>query len=87
MIFFFTLMLGQMYTLLNTFTDAVLVLRLEETAAGAAIGVAVSVLVLPTGTRATARAARSGFLHQLADLLDGCADHLRLRHQAPTCWP
>ena len=79
MIFFFTLMLGQMYTLLNTFTDAVLVLRLEETAAGAAIGVAVSVLVLPTGTRATARAARSGFLHQLADLLDGCADRLRLR--------
>ena len=86
MIFFFTLMLGQMYTLLNTFTDAVLVLRLEETAAGAAIGVAVSVLVLPTGTRATARAARSGFLHQLADLLDGCADRLRLR-RAPTCWP
>ena len=41
MIFFITLMLGQMYTLLNTFTDAVLVLRLEETAAGAAIGVAV----------------------------------------------
>ena len=78
MIFFITLMLGQMYTLLNTFTDAVLVLRLEETAAGAAIGVAVSIFVLPTGTRATARAARSGFLHQLADLLDGCADHLRL---------
>ncbi len=77
MIFFITLLLGQMYTLLNTFTDAVLVLRLEETAAGAAIGVAVSILVLPTGTRATARAARSGFLLQLADLLEGCADHLR----------
>lgn len=76
MIFFITLMLGQMYTLLNTFTDAVLVLRLEETAAGAAIGVAVSLLVLPTGTRATARAARAGFLRQLADLLDGCAGHL-----------
>jgi len=76
-LFFITLLLGQMYTLLNTFTDAVLVLRLEETVAGAAIGVAVSLLVLPTGTRATARAARSGFLLQLADLLDGCADHLR----------
>ena len=82
MIFFITLLLGQMYTLLNTFTDAVLVLRLEETAAGAVIGVAVSVLVLPTGTRATARAARSGFLHRLADLLDGCAEHLRLEHGA-----
>ena len=81
MIFFFTLMLGQMYTLLNTFTDAVLVLRLEETAAGAAIGVAVSVLVLPTGTRATARAARAGFLHQLADLLDGCAEHASAGHR------
>ncbi|HEV7172674.1 FUSC family protein [Pedococcus sp.] len=77
MIFFITLMLGQMYTLLNTFTDAVLVLRLEETAAGAAIGVVVSFLVLPTGTRATARAARAGFLRQLADLLDGCAVRLR----------
>ena len=82
MIFFITLMLGQMYTLLNTFTDAVLVLRLEETAAGAAIGVAVSIFVLPTGTRATARAARSGFLCHLADLLDGCADHLRLDRKA-----
>jgi hypothetical protein len=78
MIFFITLMLGQMYTLLNILTDAVLVVRLEETAAGAAIGVAVSLLVLPTGTRATARAARAGFLRQLADLLEGCADHLRL---------
>lgn len=77
MIFFITLMLGQMYTLLNTFTDAVLVLRLEETAAGAAIGVVVSLLVLPTGTRATARAARAGFLTQLADLLNGCASRLR----------
>jgi hypothetical protein len=82
MIFFITLMLGQMYTLLNTFSDAVLVLRLEETAVGAAIGVAVSFLVLPTGTRATARAARAGFLRQLADLLDGCAHHLR--HDADT---
>ncbi|GAA2746326.1 FUSC family protein [Terrabacter aerolatus] len=82
MIFFITLLLGQMYTLLNTFTDAVLVLRLEETAAGAVIGVLVSIFVLPTGTRATARAARSGFLGQLADLMDGCADHLRLDRNA-----
>lgn len=82
MIFFITLLLGQMYTLLNTFTDAVLVLRLEETAAGAVIGVVVSIFVLPTGTRATARAARSGFLGQLADLMDGCGDHLRLDRKA-----
>ena len=87
MIFFITLMLGQMYTLLNTFTDAVLVLRLEETAAGAAIGVAVSILVLPTGTRATARAARAGFLRPAGRPARRVRRPPATGTGTPTCWP
>ncbi len=76
MIFFITVMLGELYTLLHTFSDQVLLIRLEETAAGALIGVGVSLLVLPAGTRATLRIARRTFLASLADLLDACADRL-----------
>ena len=76
MIFFITVMLGELYTLLHTFSDQVLLIRLEETAVGALIGVGVSLLVLPAGTRATLRVARRTFLASLADLLDACADRL-----------
>lgn len=48
MIFFITLMLGELYALLGTFTVDLMVLRLEETVAGGLVGCAVSVLVLPT---------------------------------------
>ncbi|HET8601488.1 MAG TPA: FUSC family protein [Segeticoccus sp.] len=76
MIFFITIMLGQLYSLLHRFSAGLMVLRLAETAVGALIGVAVSLLVLPTGTRATARTARNAFLGQVADLLDGVTDQL-----------
>jgi uncharacterized membrane protein YccC len=76
MIFFITVMLGQLYTLLGTFSDELLALRLVETAAGAAIGILVSLLVLPAHSRATLRVARKSFLADLGDLLDGCAQSL-----------
>lgn len=76
MTFFITLMLGQLYTLLHTFTDQLLVVRLEETAVGAVVGLTVSLVVLPASTRATLRVARRAFLASLAALLDACADHL-----------
>ncbi|WP_328540251.1 FUSC family protein [Streptomyces sp. NBC_00344] len=50
MSFFVTAMLGLLYTLLNTYSFAVLVLRIEETALGAACGVIAAVLVLPVHT-------------------------------------
>ena len=76
MIFFITVLLGQLYTLLGTFSDELLALRLAETAAGAAIGILVSLLVLPAHSRATLREARKAFLADLADLLDGCGQSL-----------
>lgn len=77
MVFFITVMLGQLYTVLGTFSDRVLILRVEETAAGALIGIGVSLLVLPTHSRATLRLARQAFFTALADLLDDCAGTLR----------
>ncbi|MGA5699062.1 FUSC family protein [Peterkaempfera bronchialis] len=50
MSFFVTMMLGLLYTLLHTFSTAVLVLRIEETALGAACGLIAAVLVLPVDT-------------------------------------
>ena len=76
MIFFVTIMVSQMYSVLHEFSAGLLMLRLEETAAGAAIGVAVALLVLPTSTRDTVRAARSQYFTALADLLRVTAAHL-----------
>ncbi len=50
MSFFVTAMLGLLYSLLNTYSLAVLVLRIEETALGAACGVIAALLVLPVRT-------------------------------------
>ncbi|MDI5971347.1 FUSC family protein [Streptomyces sp. SL13] len=50
MSFFVTAMLGLLYTLLNTYSLAVLLLRIEETALGAACGVIAALLVLPVRT-------------------------------------
>jgi uncharacterized membrane protein YccC len=77
MIFFVTVMVSQMYSALHEFSAGLLVLRLEETAAGAAAGVAVALLVLPTSTRDTVRAAREQYFTALADLLRVTAAHLR----------
>ncbi|MEU0109801.1 FUSC family protein [Streptomyces sp. NPDC006251] len=50
MSFFVTAMLGLLYTLLHTYSLDVLVLRIEETALGAACGVVAAALVLPVRT-------------------------------------
>ncbi|MFJ9037075.1 FUSC family protein [Streptomyces sp. NPDC102406] len=50
MSFFVTAMLGLLYTLLNTYSLDVLVLRIEETALGAACGIIAAILVLPVRT-------------------------------------
>lgn len=73
MIFFITVLLGQLYTLLGTFSDGLLELRLLETVVGVFIGVLVALVVLPTHSWATMRQARRAFLTDLADLLNACA--------------
>lgn len=76
MIFFITIMVAQLYSVLNEFSDQLLVLRLEETAIGAAIGILVAVLVLPVSTTDTSRAARSNFYTALQELLEATAERL-----------
>jgi low affinity Fe/Cu permease len=73
MIFFITIMVAQLYSVLGEFSDALLYLRLEETAIGAAIGIAVAVLFLPLSTRDTVRQARNAMLSSLADALNAIA--------------
>ncbi|MDQ2846456.1 MAG: FUSC family protein [Actinomycetota bacterium] len=73
MIFGITIALGQLYSLLHTFSDQVLELRLAETIAGAVIGAVVGALVLPAGAMRTLRVARRQLLDGLAELLDDCA--------------
>lgn len=53
MIFWITTTLALLYGLLGEFSVGLLLVRLEETAAGATIGIVVAYLVLPTSTRRT----------------------------------
>lgn len=77
MIFFITIMVAQLYTVLHEFTPGLLVLRLEETAIGAAIGFLVALVVVPLSTRDTVRTARDNLFTALADLLTAAADRLQ----------
>ncbi|MBA8826792.1 hypothetical protein FHX42_004171 [Saccharopolyspora lacisalsi] len=76
MIFFITIMLAQLYTVLNQLSDQVMLLRLEETAIGAGIGIAVSLVVIPLSTKDTVRSARANFFADLAVLLRAAAHRL-----------
>jgi uncharacterized membrane protein YccC len=76
MIFFITIAVGQLYAVLHEFSDALLVLRLEETGIGAAVGLLVALFVLPLSTRDTVRTARDNLLTSLAELLLVVADRL-----------
>lgn len=76
MIFFVTIMVGQLYSVLHEFSDGLLVLRLEETAIGAAIGFGVALVVVPLSTRDTVRTARDNLLTALATLLTAAAQRL-----------
>lgn len=73
MIFFVTVMVGQLYSVLHEFSTDLLLLRLEETAVGAGIGFLVALVVTPLSTTDTVRSARDAVLNALADLLDTAA--------------
>ncbi|MFJ2632270.1 FUSC family protein [Streptomyces sp. NPDC087422] len=78
MIFFVTIMVSQLYTQLHEFSAGLLMLRLEETAIGAAIGIAVALVVLPTSTRDTVSSARGSYFAAVGELLHAAA--ARLEH-------
>ncbi|HEX7739626.1 MAG TPA: FUSC family protein [Marmoricola sp.] len=83
MIFFITLMLGELYGILHRFNDSVLLLRLAETAAGAAAGIAVSLVLMPSSPMRALIAARRSLLDHLAHLADGCAQRMRGEEHEP----
>jgi uncharacterized membrane protein YccC len=70
MTFWITTTLALLYGLLGQFSFGVLMLRIEETAIGAVIGVAVAILVLPTHTRTTIRTDSRTFLTDLSALIE-----------------
>jgi uncharacterized membrane protein YccC len=70
MTFWISTMLALMYGLLGEFTYGLLVLRIEETAVGAVIGIASAMLVLPINTRAKIRDDARTFLLTLDDLIE-----------------
>jgi hypothetical protein len=76
MIFFVTIMVSQLYSELHEFSASLLMLRLEETAIGAAIGIGVALVVLPTSTRDTVNSARSSYYTALGELLRASAVRL-----------
>lgn len=89
MIFWITTMLALLYGLLGQFSVGLLLVRLEETAAGAAIGTTVAYLVLPTSTRSTvgrnARTVLTGVGELICHAVDsvlGDADGARLVGEA-----
>jgi hypothetical protein len=82
MSFAVTTLMGLLYDVLGVLSEQLLVLRLEETAIGAAIGVATALVVLPVRTGAARAAARDAFTAELATLLDEVADRLEQPERA-----
>jgi uncharacterized membrane protein YccC len=70
MTFWITSMLALLYGLLGEFTFSLLLLRIEETAIGAVIGVTVAMLVLPVNTRTTIRNDARAFFTTLSELIE-----------------
>ncbi|MEG3630195.1 FUSC family protein [Streptomyces poriticola] len=76
MSFFVTAMLGLLYTLLHTYSMSVLLLRVEETALGAACGIVAAALVLPVRTDRRTNELLVTVLERLADVTEGAVDQL-----------
>jgi hypothetical protein len=72
-----TVTVAQLYEQLGEFSNSLLLLRLEETALGAAIAVAVVNLVLPLRTRRVLRIAFRDLVRAAGRLASHASDHLR----------
>jgi uncharacterized membrane protein YgaE (UPF0421/DUF939 family) len=71
-----TVMVSQLYMQLDEFSNSLLVLRLEETALGAAVAIAVVLLVLPLRTRRVLRIALRQHVEAIGRLVDRASRHL-----------
>lgn len=83
MTFFVTTLLGVVYSLLGSFSVDVLVLRLVETAIGAAAGLLAGAIVLPTRTRDVVRSNTAALLTAIATFLTDTAAALRSETPPP----
>ncbi len=68
--------MGELYNVLREFSRSLLLLRLEETAVGAAIAIVVALVVLPVRTQDAVAAAERALLDDLAVLLGDVRDRL-----------
>ncbi|WP_436847395.1 FUSC family protein [Streptomyces aureus] len=76
MSFFVTAMLGLLYTVLNTYSPEVLVLRIEETALGAICGMVAAALVLPVHTDRRTDELLAAVLVRLGDVTSAAVEQL-----------
>ncbi|MEU6812811.1 FUSC family protein [Streptomyces sp. NPDC046831] len=76
MSFFVTAALGLLYTLLHAYSMSVLVLRVEETALGAACGVIAAALVLPVHTDRRTNELLVTVLERLTDVTEAAVEQL-----------
>ncbi|MFI1566671.1 FUSC family protein [Streptomyces sp. NPDC020490] len=76
MSFFVTAALGLLYTLLHTYSLSVLVLRVEETALGAACGIIAAAFVLPVHTDRRTNDLLVAALERLAEVTGSAVDQL-----------
>ncbi|MBJ8341143.1 FUSC family protein [Antrihabitans sp. YC3-6] len=68
--FFVTVMLAMLYGLLGDFSISVLELRIAETAAGGAVGIAAAYFIFATGTRSTLVEKVDTYLDRMEDVID-----------------
>jgi uncharacterized membrane protein YccC len=71
-----TVAVSQLYAQLNEFSNSLLVLRLEETALGAGVAMAVVILVFPLRTRRVLHVALRQFVQAVGRLADHASDRL-----------
>jgi len=76
MVFWITVILGLIFGMLGFFPPDLLLLRLKETAAGAACGAAVASLVLVRSERAAIEEAQAAFFRALGRVVDGAVHGL-----------
>jgi uncharacterized membrane protein YccC len=76
MIFFLTIVLSLLYVLLGFFSDRLLLLRLEETALGAALGGVAATLLLPISTKRVLLNVSVEALRRLDEVVGSAVDRL-----------
>ncbi|HJU14903.1 MAG TPA: FUSC family protein [Stellaceae bacterium] len=76
MMFWISIIVALLYQTIGVLSTSLLLLRVEETAIGAAIGVAVAVLLLPISTTAKTGAALREFLQRLSEAVERATRHM-----------